>query len=193
MLFRSVAPKPVTAVVIAAEKPYDNSTAATLTVTLSGLVSGDSVDTVTATGHFMDANVGTNKTVIIDRLEIPDGVKEKYTVTAPATITASITPAAASTTRAPALQTASLTYNGSPQPLLADGGEAEGGNIAYSVDGGTSYSFELPTGTDAKSYTVWYKVVASDKNHEDSAPVKLGTVTIGVNNTDTPRDRKSVV
>ena len=182
----TVAPKPVTAVVIAAEKPYDNSTAATLTVTLSGLVSGDSVDTVTATGHFMDANVGTNKTVIIDRLEIPDGVKEKYTVTAPATITASITPAAASTTRAPALQTASLTYNGSPQPLLADGGEAEGGNIAYSVDGGTSYSFELPTGTDAKSYTVWYKVVASDKNHEDSAPVKLGTVTIGVNNTDTP-------
>ncbi len=181
----TVAPKPVTAVVIAAEKPYDNSTAATLTVTLSGLVSGDSVDTVTATGHFMDANVGTNKTVIIDRLEIPDGVKEKYTVTAPATITASITPAAAKVTKEPELAQ-SLTYNGSSQPLLADGGEAEGGNIAYSVDGGTSYSFDLPTGTDAKSYTVWYKVVASDKNHEDSAPVKLGTVTIGVNNTDTP-------
>ena len=181
----TVAPKPVTAVVIAAEKPYDNSTAATLTVTLSGLVSGDSVDTVTATGHFMDANVGTNKTVIIDRLEIPDGVKEKYTVTAPATITASITPAAAEVTKAPELAQ-SLTYNGSPQLLLADGGTAEGGNIAYSVDGGASYSFELPTGTDAKSYTVWYKVVASDKNHEDSAPVKLGTVTIGVNNTDTP-------
>ena len=89
----TVAPKPVTAVVIAAEKSYDTNMTATLTVILSGLVAGDSVDTVTAMGHFMDANAGTNKTVMIDSLTIPDGVKEKYTVTAPATTTGTISPA----------------------------------------------------------------------------------------------------
>ncbi len=177
-------PKPVTAIVTAASKPYDSNNTATLTVTLSGLLPGETISTntpdgVSATGYFADPSVGDNKTVTV-QLNVPEAVGEKYAITGPDTITASITPAAAMVTKAPE-PAQSLTYNGSPQPLLAEGGEAEGGNIAYSVDGGTSYSFDLPTGTDAKSYTVWYKVVASDKNHEDSAPVKLGTVTIGVN------------
>ena len=177
-------PKPVAAIVTAASKPYDGNNTATLTVTLSGLLPGETISTntpdgVSATGYFADPSVGDNKTVTV-QLNVPEAVGEKYAITGPDTITASITPAAAKVTKAPE-PAQSLTYNGSPQPLLAEGGEAEGGNIAYSVDGGTSYSFDLPTGTDAKSYTVWYKVVASDKNHEDSAPVKLGTVTIGVN------------
>ncbi|USF27523.1 hypothetical protein N510_002475 [Firmicutes bacterium ASF500] len=178
----TVAPKPVTAVVIAAEKPYDNSTTATLTVTLSGLVAGDNVDTVTATGHFMDANVGTNKTVIIESLTIPDGVKEKYSVTAPATTTGNITPAAAKVTDAPKAVTG-LTYTGLPKALVTPG-TAEGGNLAYSLDG-TSYSYSVPTAVDAGSYTVWYKAVAGDDNHKDSAVNKVENVTIGVNR-DTP-------
>ena len=176
-------PKPATAIVTAASKPYDGNNTATLTVTLSGLVSGDVVDNVTASGYFADPSVGDNKTVTV-QLNVPEAVSEKYNITGPDTTTASITPAAAEVTIAPE-PAQSLTYNGSPQPLLTDGGTAKGGNIAYSVDGGASYSFELPTGTDAKSYTVWYKVVASDKNYEDSAPVKLGTVAIGANTDDT--------
>ena len=127
--------------------------------------------------------MGDNKTVTI-QLNVPEAVGEKYAITGPDTTTASITPAAAKVVKAPE-PAQSLTYNGTPQTLLADGGTAEGGNIAYSVDGGTSYSFELPAGTDAKTYTVWYKVSASDKNHEDSAPVKMAPIAIGVN-TDTP-------
>ena len=178
----TVAPKPVTAVVIAAEKPYDTSTTATLTVTLSGLVAGDTVDTVTATGHFMDANVGTNKTVMIDSLTIPDGVKEKYSVTAPATTTGTISPAAAKVTDAPKAVT-NLTYTGSPQALVSPG-TAEGGELVYSLDGG-GYSYNVPTAVDAGSYTVRYKVAAGDENHKDSAVMKVENVTIGVN-TDTP-------
>ena len=175
-------PKPVTAVVIAANKTYDNTTTAKLTVTLSGLVAGDNVDTVTATGHFMDANVGTNKTVMIDSLTIPDGVKEKYSVTAPATTTGTISPAAAKVTDAPKAVT-NLTYTGSPQALVTPG-TAEGGELVYSLDGG-SYSYKVPTAVDAGSYTVRYKVAAGDENHKDSAVMKVENVTIGVN-TDTP-------
>ena len=178
----TVAPKPVTAVVIAAEKPYDTNTAATLTVILSGLVAGDNVTSVTATGHFMDANVGTNKTVIIDSLTIPDSVKEKYTVTASPTTTGTISPAAAEVTDAPKAVTG-LTYTGSPQALVT-GGTADGGNMMYSLDGG-DYSYNLPTAADAGSYTVWYKAAATDGNHTDSVPVRMNPVTISAN-TDAP-------
>ncbi len=174
----TVAPKPVTAVVIAAEKSYDTNMTATLTVILSGLVAGDSVDTVTAMGHFMDANAGTNKTVMIDSLTIPDGVKEKYTVTAPATTTGTISPAAAKVTDAPEA-VPGLTYTGSPQALVT-GGTADGGNMMYSLDGG-DYSYNLPTAADAGSYTVWYKAAATDGNHTDSVPKQIGPVTVSAN------------
>ena len=174
----TVAPKPVTAVVIAAEKPYDGKPDAQLTVILSGLAAGDSVDTVTATGHFMDANAGTNKTVMIDSLTIPDGVKEKYTVTAPATTTGTISPAAAEVTNAPEA-VPGLTYTGSPQALVT-GGTADGGNMMYSLDGG-DYSYNLPTAADAGSYTVWYKAAATDGNHTDSVPVRMNPVTVSAN------------
>jgi len=177
-------PKPVTAVVTAANKVYDNGTTVTLTVTLSGLVSGDSITTLTATGYFIDKTVGTNKTVIITGLTGLDAVSDKYTITCNSTTTASITPAAASVTTAPTLA-GPLTYNGSAQPLLTNGGTASSGNLMYSLDG-RDYSYTIPTGTDAGTYTVWYKVEASDENHKDSAPVKLGPVTISANQ-DTPR------
>lgn len=178
-------PKPVTAIVTAASKPYDGKNTATLTVTInrSDLVGTDTF-TVTAEGHFTETSVGENRTVIIDDLTIPAGVSEKYDISWSATTTASITPKPASATREPALQAASLTYNGSPQPLLTDGGEAEGGTIVYSVDGGISYSRNAMA-ADAGNYDVWYKVVAGDENHKDSAPVNLGTVTI-MANTNTP-------
>ena len=175
-------PKPITAIVTAASKPFDGGNSATLTVTInsSDLVGTDTF-TVTAIGHFTDESIGDNKTVIIDRLIIPDGVSEKYDISWPVTTTASITPKPASATKVPELvQPLSLTYNGTPQSLLADGGEAEGGTIFYSLDNGSSYSRNTMA-TDAGDYNVWYKVVASDENHKDSAPENLGTVTIMAN------------
>ena len=66
------------------------------------------------------------------------------------------------------------TYSGKAQKLVT-AGTAEGGTMQYSLDG-ESYSKAIPTGTDAKEYTVWYKVVG-DENHSDTEPAYI-TVTI---------------
>ena len=148
------------------------------------MVSGDTVTTVQATGHFTDENVGLNKTVIIDSLSIPDDVSKKYDISYNVTTTASITPKAATVTSEPVKANNTLTYNGSQQNLLTSGGTADGGDMAYSLDG-KNYSFNLPTAKDAGNYTVWYKVVAADENHKDSVPAKLENVVIAAN-ADTP-------
>lgn len=177
--------KPVTATVTAANKVYDGNTTAILTVTLNGLLPGETVNSVTAQGQFLDPDVGTNKTVTIISLTIPDEVGKLYAISHSGPTTASITPAPAAVTAAPTLATGPLTYNGGAQALLASGGTAAaGGNLMYSLDG-KDYGYAIPTGTDAKTYTVWYKVEAADENHKDSAAVKLGDVTISAN-TDTP-------
>ena len=181
-------PKPITAVVTAADKTYNGNNIAALTVTISsGLVGSDAISTnveggVTAAGTFPDANVGANKTVTI-RLNVPESVRAKYDITCPDTTTASITPAEAEVTTPPAA-IPNLKYNGRAQNLVS-GGAADGGTIQYSVDGGKTYSLDVPTGTDAKTYSVWYKAAANDGNHTDSVPKQVENVAIAVN-TDTP-------
>ncbi len=61
-----------------------------------------------------------------------------------------------------------LVYNGQAQPLVkAPEGELPEGytGIQYSLDG-ENWSDTIPTGTDAKTYNVYYKVVG-DANHND--------------------------
>lgn len=67
-----------------------------------------------------------------------------------------------------------LVYNGTEQELLTAGSTTTG-TMQYSSDGKT-YSTDIPKGTNAQTYTVYYKVVG-DGNHKDSSPVSL-TVTI---------------
>ena len=67
-----------------------------------------------------------------------------------------------------------LVYNGTEQELLTAGSTTTG-TMQYSSDGKT-YSTDIPKGINAKTYTVYYKVVG-DGNHKDSSPVSL-TVTI---------------
>lgn len=77
---------------------------------------------------------------------------------------------------------ADLRYNKQNQTLLT-AGTAYGvtadvpfdGKVVYSADN-RSYSTAIPTGKNAGTYIVWYKVIG-DKNHNDSAPVSV-TVTI---------------
>ena len=58
-----------------------------------------------------------------------------------------------------------LVYNGAAQQLVT-AGSAKGGTMVYSLDNNT-YAKDIPTGTDAKQYTVYYKVEGDD-NHSDS-------------------------
>jgi hypothetical protein len=83
------------------------------------------------------------------------------------------------TMTAPTAKTGLVTNN-KPQVLI-NAGSAEGGEMQYSLDG-TNYSTELPTGTEAKEYTVYYKVVG-DKNHNDVAAQSIKVVISKITNT----------
>ena len=55
---------------------------------------------------------------------------------------------------------ADLVYSGTEQDLIT-AGSTNFGTLLYSLDG-ENYSEEIPTGTDADTYTVYYKVEESD-------------------------------
>lgn len=55
---------------------------------------------------------------------------------------------------------ADLVYNGSPQALVT-AGSTDFGTLIYSTDG-ANYSADIPTATDAGTYTVYYKVEEGD-------------------------------
>ena len=74
----------VTAGITASDKTYDGSTSATLvcsSATISGRV-GNDVLTVTATGTFADANVGTGKTVAISGITLGGAAVSNYVLAA---------------------------------------------------------------------------------------------------------------
>ena len=65
-----------------------------------------------------------------------------------------------------------LTYNGGEQELVT-AGSTNFGKVLYSLDGET-YSEEVPKGTSAGDYTVFYKVEGSDNwNAVDAATVEV--------------------
>ncbi|MCM1148554.1 MAG: YDG domain-containing protein [Butyricicoccus sp.] len=180
-------PKPVKAIVTAEDKTYDGNTSVTSwSVIVTGLVSGDSIgsDSFTVTGYFRNASAGADKTVYITGLTVPDEISRKYDISRDDTTTATIIPAEAKVNeeKAPTAKTG-LQYTGEPLELV-NRGEASGGNIKYSLDG-ENYTYAVPTGKDAKSYTVWYKAVADNSNYRDSKAVEMEPVKIAPN-TDTP-------
>ena len=76
-----------------------------------------------------------------------------------------------------------LTYNGKEQALITEG-KVEGGTFVYALGedaenspAGRNAVSEVPTGTDAGTYYVWYKVLG-DENHNDTEPV---CVTVKIN------------
>ena len=177
-------PKPVTAVVTAANKTYDGNRNADLTVTVPGTNLTIAV-TDSFKGTFDSANVGTDKTVAVSGISAHvtvTGDANLYSIAYPETATASITPVAP-TVSGVAENAALGPYTGEPQALVTAGtvngvnneSGATVGYLVYSLDG-NSYGLSVPTGTGAGTYTVWYKVMAGG-NYRDSAPV-LMTVTI---------------
>ena len=70
-----------------------------------------------------------------------------------------------------------LTYTGQEQALITAGSVANYGTMQYSLTENGTYSHDIPTGTDAGTYTVWYRVIG-DENHNDTAPASVA-VSIG--------------
>ena len=118
-------------------------------------------DTDFSVSYESNENVGTGKATIVGIGLYSGQVEKTFTINK-----ADITPTA------PTAMT-QLTYNGEAQTLVAAGSIAGPGNMEacemqYSLDGKT-YAKELPTATNAGSYTVFYKVVG-DANHNDVEP-----------------------
>ena len=70
-----------------------------------------------------------------------------------------------------------LTYTGQEQALITAGSVTSGGTMQYSLTENGTYSQNIPTGTNAGTYTVWYRVIG-DANHNDTAPASVA-VRIG--------------
>ena len=68
-----------------------------------------------------------------------------------------------------------LTYNGNAQPLIT-AGSTSGGRMEYRLGNTGDYSADVPMATDARIYTVWYKVVGDDTH--DSAAEQSFSVSI---------------
>lgn len=93
---------------------------------------------------------------------------EEY-ATATGTVTVKVNKATPTFT-APTAQE-NLTYTGQEQALIT-AGMTDHGTMQYSLTENGTYSQDIPTGTDAGAYTVWYQVIG-DENHNDTAPASV--------------------
>ena len=102
-----------------------------------------------------------------------EGYEEYATATGTVTIKVN---KATPTFNAPTAQE-NLTYTGQEQALITAGSVTSGGTMQYSLTENGTYSQDIPVGTDAGAYTVWYQVIG-DENHNDTAPASVA-VSIG--------------
>ena len=72
----------------------------------------------------------------------------------------------------PPIAQENLTYTGQEQALITAGSVTKYGTMQYSLTENGTYSQVIPTGTDAGTYTVWYRVIG-DANHNDIAPASV--------------------
>lgn len=99
-----------------------------------------------------------------------------YEEYAPATGTVTIKVNKATPTFTAPTAQENLTYTGQEQALIT-AGMTDHGTMQYSLTENGTYSQDIPTGTDAGAYTVWYRVIG-DANHKDTAPASVA-VSIG--------------
>lgn len=111
-----------------------------------------------------NVNVGTAKVIITDN----EG--GNYTVSGTATFTI----VENGSSYVPPKAKEGLVYTGKAQELIIGGSSTTGTMHYYSLDD-VNYSTAIPKGTDAKTYTVYYKVVGDD-NHYDSPATELTVV-----------------
>ena len=163
-------------------KPVPDDTS---TITASEITYGDTLSKSEISGKMQDPNTGdavkgtfawTNKDF---KPDASDRYEAEWTFTpdAPeyATVTGTVTikvNKATPTFNAPTARD-NLTYTGQEQALITAGSVKDyGPTMQYSLKEDGTYSQDIPTGTDAGTYTVYYKVVG-DKNHNYTAPASV--------------------
>ena len=176
-------------------KVYDGNTSATLdfsAVNFGGIVAGDAL-TVTATGAFEDANVGTGKTVNITGLTLGGTSIANYqlaTAGQQTTTTADITATGAALVTAPTA--IDRTYDGTAKDLV-NAGTATNGTLQYRLSATDAWTATIPQATDAGTYNVYYKV-KGDANYGDieyADPIAVTISKAGVTVTITGHNNKA--
>ena len=156
------------------------------TITATPITYGDTLSKSEISGKMKDPNTGdavngtfawtdgTIKPDANDRYEAewtftPAAGYEKY-ATATGTVTIKVNKATPTFT-APTAQE-NLTYTGQEQALITASSVTDYGTMQYSLTENGTYSQDIPVGTDAGTYTVWYRVIG-DANHNDTAPASV--------------------
>lgn len=182
-----ITPKEVTVSGITAEdKPYDGNTAATLkydAATINGKVDGDTL-TVSATGTFVDKNVGEDRTVSISNLTIGGEDAGNYVLAPTGQQTETI---ADITKKAVTLQsaTASKVYDGTAltNETVTASGMAAGEEFAYDFTG-----TQTDIGSSQNTFTAKDRSTAKMANYEITYDYGTLTVTLPANVGDAVKD-----
>ena len=146
-----------------------------VTLSPSTLPGSDALSSITLTPS--TAAMTTTGTITPSGAGIKNGgidVTANYSISyAPGNL--SITASASVLDTAPTSVSTTLTYNGSAQELVT-AGTATNGTLQYRLEDG-SYSADIPTGTAAGTYNIYYKVVGNT-NYADVPEAGPITVTI---------------
>jgi hypothetical protein len=132
-----ITPRPLTAAgIVAADKVYDGTTAATLSGGFTGALPGDALALGTTVGTFDTKNVGTNKTVTFTGGVLAGADSGNYRLAGPLATTASITPRPLT---AAGIQAADKVYDGTTAATLSGGftGALPGDQLTLGTTAGT--------------------------------------------------------
>ena len=157
-------------------------------ISASEITYGDTLSTSAITGKMKDPNTGApvNGTFAWKNGTITPAANDRYEAewtftpdapeyaTATGTVTVKVNKATP-TFNAPTARE-NLTYTGQEQALIT-AGMTNYGTMQYSLTEDGTYSQDIPAGTDAGKYTVWYQVIG-DANHNNTTPASV-TVSIG--------------
>ena len=185
--------KAVTATVTPASKDYDGKKDATVeSITTPTGVNDETitVDPTSVTVSFQDANVGVNKDVNLDSSKATYTVSGSNNVASNYQVSYEVGKADITQKTASAKVEANTpTYNGQPQELVKVTPD-EGAKVQYKV--GDDWVDDVPTETNAGTYTVTYRVVPKDGNYTTDAKEQTVYVTIAqkeINVTITANDK----
>ena len=153
--------------------------------TLDGAIDGHVLGSVKLTSSETN-EVTTTGEIYVSDVKIVESADPNHDMTSnydiqPVNGVMEVMSAESAVTAVPTAKT-SLTYTGADQALLNDDGAAFGGDLVYVIGGETSVGTAnwldtIPTGKNAGTYYVWYKV-AGDANHDDTDPAGPIEVTI---------------
>ena len=133
----NITAKALTATASASNKTYDGSSAATVTLSLSGFIGSETV-TSTNSSTFNDKNVGTGKTVTVNSITLADGTNgglaANYSISTGQTTTANVT---AKTLTVSGITTSNKTYDGNSVATLNTSSVAYSGLVSGDTFNGT--------------------------------------------------------